>query len=65
MKISLSKQTWRISAWLAGLAVLFLLTSCNSQEADLTAPSLTNNPTWDIIATNRQPYCLFLTLKAG
>ncbi|MDD5155510.1 MAG: hypothetical protein PHF11_03385 [Candidatus Omnitrophica bacterium] len=65
MKIKLNKQAGGVPAWLAGFAALFLLTSCSPKAADLSAPSLTNNPTRDIIATNRQPLLSFFNAKGG
>ena len=65
MKISLRKQVRIILIGLAGFFSLFLLASCIRPPGSLTAPSLTNNPTWDIIATNRQPLLSFFNAKGG
>ncbi|MFH0856092.1 MAG: discoidin domain-containing protein [Candidatus Omnitrophota bacterium] len=75
MGISLKRRICGVSVWLAGFLSLFLLVSCAHlntakapslrQACSLTAPSLTNNPAWDIIATNRQPLLSFFNAKGG
>jgi GMP synthase-like glutamine amidotransferase len=68
MKISSNKLSKIISVYLTGFIVLFLLASCKypaPPAAELSAPSLTNNPAWDIIATNRQPLLSFFNSKGG
>ena len=51
------------------LLVLFICISTGCTEpvaqAPLTAPRLTNNPSWDIIATNRQPLLSFFNASGG
>lgn len=60
---------------IAALITLFLPVSCHHCNAfrspserpgnGLTAPRLTNNPTMDIIATNRRPLLSFFNAKGG
>jgi len=65
MKISLRKQAKLILSALAGFFSLCLLVSCIRAPGSLGAPSLTNNPSWDIIATNREPLLSFFNAKGG
>jgi len=75
MKIGLRRKIRITLIYLAGFLSLFFLVSCghlNISKASslrpvcsLTAPGLTNNPTWDIIATNRQPLLSFFNAKGG
>lgn len=49
---------------------MFSLVSCKRATstkplAVISAPSLTNNPTWDVIATNRRPLLSFFNSKGG
>ena len=46
--------------------LLFLLShTCFSQNAIITPPSLTNNPSFDVICTNNQPLLTFYNAKGG
>ncbi|MBU1727213.1 MAG: discoidin domain-containing protein [Candidatus Omnitrophica bacterium] len=61
--------------WLPGFLALFLLVSCERLQVvnppsgcsgdSPTAPSLTNNPTLDVIATNQRPLLSFFNAKGG
>ncbi|MBI4707838.1 MAG: discoidin domain-containing protein [Candidatus Omnitrophica bacterium] len=52
---------------LSGIFVLLSLISCKKAppSVDISAPLLTNNPTWDIVATNRQPLLTFFNSRGG
>ena len=68
MKINFIKSGRVIAVFLAGFLILFLMASCKQtvpSAADLSSPSLTNNPTWDIIVTNQQPLLSFFNSKGG
>ncbi len=48
---------------------MFITLNCNSQttqqKIDITPPSLTNNPSFDVICTNNQPLLTFFNSKGG
>jgi len=49
------------------ILITTLLFSCakDSKKADITKPKLTNNPSWDIICTNRKPLLSFFISRGG
>lgn len=52
---------------LLSLLVSVIIFNCNDSDDDdlLTAPKLTNNPYYDIVATNRQPLLSFFNSSGG
>jgi len=57
----------RLRSFLVFSLILLLISPCASSDENipLTAPKLTNNPSWDIIATNNRPLFSFFNASGG
>ncbi len=45
--------------------IILSYNNCYSQSSNITPPSLTNNPSFDVICTNSQPLLTFYNAKGG
>jgi GMP synthase-like glutamine amidotransferase len=47
------------------IILLFFTFSCANKKVHITKPSLKNNPSWDVICTNKKPLISFFNSKGG